>query len=54
MGAPMKCVAFDLGASSGKLFEGHIENDRLHVAPVYAFPNGIVRLGDELQPWDVA
>ena len=51
MGAPMKCVAFDLGASSGKLFEGHIENDRLHVAPVYAFPNGIVRLGDDMY-WD--
>ena len=51
MGAPMKCVAFDLGASSGKLFEGHIENDRLHVAPVYVFPNGIVRLGDGMY-WD--
>ena len=47
----MKYVAFDLGASSGKLFEGVLRKGRLELTPVHSFANGIVRLGDGLY-WD--
>ena len=47
----MKYVAFDLGASSGKLFEGKIEGDQLKIEAVYDFPNEIVRLGNGMY-WD--
>lgn len=47
----MKYVAFDLGASSGKLFEGRLEEDRLKIEPVYSFPNGVICLRDGMY-WD--
>lgn len=48
----MRYVAFDLGASSGKLFEGTLKDGRLSVEPLYGFPNGIIQLKDGLY-WDV-
>lgn len=47
----MKYVAFDLGASSGKLFDGEIRGGKLCVEPLYGFPNGIVCLKDGMY-WD--
>lgn len=47
----MKYVAFDLGASSGKLFEAEIRDGKLHVEPLYSFPNQIVCLKDGMY-WD--
>lgn len=47
----MKYVAFDLGASSGKLFEGRLHGNRLQVAPVCSFPNGVVCLKNGMY-WD--
>ena len=47
----MKYVAFDLGASSGKLFEGQLRGNSLQIAPVYSFPNGVVCLRDGMY-WD--
>lgn len=47
----MKYVAFDLGASSGKLFEGEIRDGKLCVEPIYSFSNGIVCLKDGMY-WD--
>lgn len=47
----MRYLAFDLGASSGKLFAGRIEHDRLCVERVHAFPNRIVPYGGGLY-WD--
>ena len=47
----MKYVAFDLGASSGKLFEGEIRDGKLCIEPLYGFPNQIVCLKDGMY-WD--
>lgn len=47
----MRCVAFDLGASSGKLFAGTLRNDRLTVEPVHSFPNAISPFSGGLY-WD--
>ncbi len=47
----MKYAAFDLGASSGKLFCGSLQNGKLRVEPVYSFPNGVVCLKDGMY-WD--
>ena len=47
----MRCVAFDLGASSGKLFCGQFNGERLSLEPVYSFKNGIVQLGNSMY-WD--
>ena len=47
----MKYVAFDLGASSGKLFEGVLGKRGLELTPVYSFPNGIITLKDGMY-WD--
>ena len=47
----MKYVAFDLGASSGKLFEGALRDGRLALTRIHDFPNGAVRLGEGLY-WD--
>lgn len=47
----MRYVAFDLGASSGKLFAGTVENGRLRVEPVHSFENGVISLGENLY-WD--
>lgn len=47
----MKYVAFDLGASSGKLFEGTLQRDKLQLVPIHSFPNGIISLKDGMY-WD--
>jgi len=47
----MKYIAFDLGASSGKLFSGEMKNGKLLVAPIHSFDNSVVALGDSLF-WD--
>lgn len=44
-------LAFDLGASSGKLFSGCFDGDRLRVDPVFGFPNAIVDVRGALY-WD--
>ncbi|NLD58405.1 MAG: rhamnulokinase [Clostridiales bacterium] len=47
----MRYLAFDLGASSGKMALGEFDGRRLSVRPVHGFKNGIVRMGDGLY-WD--
>jgi len=47
----MRLAAFDLGASSGKLFVGGFYGDRLSLEHVHDFPNGVVQLGDGMY-WD--
>lgn len=47
----MNCLAFDLGASSGKLVLGHFDGERLSLSPVLRFENRAVPLGDGLY-WD--
>ena len=47
----MKYIAFDLGASSGKLFAGEMVDGKLRLEPVYSFENSVVALGDDLF-WD--
>lgn len=47
----MKYAAFDLGASSGKLFSGEMQNGKLMLSPVHSFPNGVVCLRDGMY-WD--
>lgn len=42
----MGYVAFDLGASSGKLFSGRIAEGKLALQEEYTFPNDIVCLGE--------
>jgi len=49
----MRCLAFDLGGSGGKLFTGTLREDRLIVAPVYDFPNRFQDRTDGLF-WDLA
>ncbi|MBI4771639.1 MAG: rhamnulokinase, partial [Chloroflexi bacterium] len=45
-------LAFDLGAESGRAVIGRLENDRLRLEEVHRFPNGPVRVGNNLH-WDV-
>ena len=45
-------LAIDLGAESGRLIQGSLENDRLSLKEVHRFPNGPVRLHEHLY-WDV-
>lgn len=47
----MRYLAFDLGASSGKLFTGCIQHDKLAVQSVHSFSNSIVPFGKGLY-WD--
>ncbi len=45
-------LAFDLGAESGRVVFGRLEQDRLELQEIHRFPNGPVRVGDSLH-WDV-
>jgi rhamnulokinase len=45
-------LAIDLGASSGRVIAGVLQNDRLVLEPVHRFDNEPVRIQDSLQ-WDV-
>lgn len=47
----MKYIAFDLGASSGKLFSGEMKEGKLCLEQVHSFENSVVALGDDLY-WD--
>ena len=52
MTQPHLFAAIDLGASSARLFAGHLEGDCLLASEVVRLPNGPVRLPDGLH-WDV-
>ncbi len=45
-------LAFDLGAESGRVMLGRLQNDRIVLQEIHRFSNGPVRLGDSLF-WDV-
>ena len=46
-----KMLAFDLGASGGKCFEGILENNSLKINEIYRFPNDPVKFNNHLH-WD--
>lgn len=45
-------IACDLGAESGRVMLGCLENDKLSIEEIHRFPNGPTRLGGSLR-WDV-
>jgi rhamnulokinase len=45
-------VAFDLGASSGKVFLGNYQDGRIRMQEAYSFPNHSVSINDSLY-WDM-
>jgi rhamnulokinase len=45
-------VAFDLGAESGRVLLGSLENGHLELEEIHRFPNGPVAIADSLR-WDV-
>lgn len=47
----MNYLAFDLGASSGKMFLSHFDGGRLTIEVVHRFPNSPIALGNGLY-WD--
>lgn len=47
----MNCVAFDLGASSGKMFCGAFNGSQIALSEVHRFENGTLQLGQGLY-WD--
>ena len=47
----MDFLAFDLGASGGRIHRGTFDGERLKLTPVTSFPNRMIRLGDGLY-WD--
>ncbi|MEA4897276.1 MAG: rhamnulokinase family protein [Christensenellaceae bacterium] len=47
----MNYLAFDLGASSGKMFLGRFDGETLSIDPVHSFQNGIVQMGQAMY-WD--
>lgn len=47
-----KFLAFDLGAESGRVVVGHLEDGRLRLEEIHRFPNGPVRVLDSIH-WDV-
>lgn len=40
----IRCLAFDLGASSGRLILGSLDNRKLQVEEIYRFPNEIMNI----------
>ena len=48
----LNCVAFDLGAESGRAMLGRFDGERLTLEQAHRFPNGPVRVFDSLH-WDV-
>lgn len=52
MKKPLKCIAVDLGASGGKIFEGSFDGSRISLKEVYRFPNYPVQLDIHIY-WDV-
>ncbi|MGI8696547.1 MAG: rhamnulokinase [Mycobacteriales bacterium] len=49
---PVRVVAVDLGASSGRVFAADIAADHLTLAEIARFPNEPVRVGETLR-WDI-
>src|SRR6185503_18773242 len=49
--APLRLLAIDIGAESGRAVVGTFDGARLTVAEAYRFPNVAVRLGGTLH-WD--
>jgi sugar (pentulose or hexulose) kinase len=47
----MKCLAFDLGASGGKISVGSFDGGQISLEPVHRFENSAVRMADGLY-WD--
>lgn len=47
----LNCVAFDLGAESGRAMLGRFDGERLTLEQAHRFPNGPVRVFDSLH-WD--
>jgi L-rhamnulokinase (EC 2.7.1.5) len=45
-------LAVDIGASSGRLILGHLENGKLKLNEIHRFENNIIRKGDHYC-WDV-
>jgi rhamnulokinase len=45
-------LAFDLGAESGRAVVGHLEGEGIQLHEVHRFPNGAIRVGDNLH-WDI-
>ncbi len=45
-------LAIDIGASSGRHILSHLENGKIILEEIHRFPNGMIRLEDELV-WDV-
>jgi rhamnulokinase len=48
----MSVLAFDLGASSGRVVAGRLEDGRLIIEEIHRFPNDPVQVGDRLY-WDI-
>ena len=48
-----RCVAFDLGATSGRVMVAEVGADRLDLTEVHRFANGGVRAEDGSLRWDV-
>ena len=40
---PTTCIAVDIGASSGRLIAGWIENNKLQIKEIHRFPNGMIK-----------
>ena len=52
MKGPPAFLAFDIGAESGRVVLGRLQNDRIELQEIHRFPNGPVQIGDSLH-WDV-
>ena len=48
-----RCVAFDLGATSGRVMVAEVGADELRLEEVHRFPNGGVRHDDGSLRWDI-
>ena len=48
-----RCVAFDLGATSGRVMVAEVGADELRLEEVHRFPNGGVRHEDGSLRWDL-
>ena len=49
----MRCLAIDIGASSGRHIVGWLEDGRIQTREVYRFPNGVQEQNGRLT-WDAA
>jgi rhamnulokinase len=47
-GKKIQCLAFDIGAESGRAITGRFNGEQVSLEEVHRFPNGPVRVGDHL------